>query len=101
MNTEQEWRSEVLHRLATLTEQKVNDVVRLAFMDETNLRTIKSMDLGCLTELKRKSDGTVEMKFIDRVDALEKLFDMAGKSGNGAEKFFKALEQTAQNSEEE
>ena len=36
------------------------------------------MDLSAVAEFKRNGNGTVEVKFVDRVKALSALYDMLG-----------------------
>lgn len=95
MKKEREWRDDVLRRLERLADRRCNDAVKLAFLGEGQLEEIGKMDLGGLTELKRHGNGAVEIKLVDRVAALEKLFEMAQKGGEGAEEFLRALERSA------
>lgn len=92
MKTEREWKEEVLKRLQALANRRVNDAVKLAFMKEEELEGLNGLDLTGLTELKRHGNGAVEIKLVDKLAALEKLYDMASRSGEGAEQFFQALD---------
>ncbi|MEG1430327.1 MAG: XRE family transcriptional regulator, partial [Oscillospiraceae bacterium] len=53
---------------------------------------LEGLDLTALSEFKRNSAGSVEMKLVDRVAVLEKLLELQGADGAGAEAFLKALE---------
>ena len=63
-------REDVTRRLAELAFGKANDCVRLALEDEPRL---DKLDLSLLSEVKRNDKGTVEIKLIDRLQALEQL----------------------------
>ena len=92
--TEREWKNDVLRRLERLADRKSNDAVKLAFLGEGQLEEIEKLDLTGLTELKRHGNGAVEIRLVDKLLALEKLYSMAGQSGEGAERFLRALEET-------
>ncbi len=91
MKSEQEWREEVLRRLAWLAGRRVNDGVKLAFLSQEELEQIDRMDLSGMTEFRRHGNGAVEVKFVDRLAALEKLFEFAGRGGDGFEAFLEAV----------
>ncbi|MBR4099220.1 MAG: XRE family transcriptional regulator [Clostridium sp.] len=57
-----------------LASARANDAVKLAFLPEEETAEIGRLDLAALTELKRVSNGTVELKFTDRMRALETLY---------------------------
>ena len=67
-------RSDVARRLAELAFGKANDCVRLALEDDPSL---DRLDLSLLSEVKRNDKGTVEIKLIDRLRALEQLAEVA------------------------
>ena len=81
-------REDVTRRLAELAFGKANDCVRLALEDEPQL---SKLDLSLLSEIKRNEKGTVEIKLIDRLRALEQLAQVAGQNGQNAEEFLRAL----------
>ena len=82
-------RSDVTRRLAELAFGKANDCVRLALEDEPRL---DKLDLSLLSEVKRNDKGTVEIKLIDRLRALEQLAEVAEEEGNDMESFLQALQ---------
>lgn len=51
---------------------QVNDAVKLAFLDGTDLAAVDRLDLTAVAEFKRSGSGTVEVKLLDRLEALEK-----------------------------
>ena len=81
-------RTDVTRRLAELAFGKANDCVRLALEDDPKLGRL---DLSLLSEVKRNDKGTVEIKLIDRLRALEQLAQSAGEDGDAAEAFLQAL----------
>ena len=82
-------REDVTRRLAELAFGKANDCVRLALEDDPKLGRL---DLSLLSEVKRNDKGTVEIKLIDRLRALEQLAAVAGESGEELEQFFSAMQ---------
>jgi len=82
-------RSDVTRRLAELAFGKANDCVRLALEDDPNLGRL---DLSLLSEVKRNDKGTVEIKLIDRLRALEQLAQVAGEDTQDLEAFLLALQ---------
>ena len=82
-------RSDVTRRLAELAFGKANDCVRLALEDDPNLGRL---DLSLLSEVKRNDKGTVEIKLIDRLRALEQLAQVAGEDTQDLEAFLQALQ---------
>ena len=82
-------RSDVTRRLAELAFGKANDCVRLALEDDPQLGRL---DLSLLSEVKRNDKGTVEIKLIDRLRALEQLAQVAGEDTQDLEAFLLALQ---------
>ena len=81
-------KADVTRRLAELAFGKANDCVRLALEDDPNLGRL---DLSLLSEVKRNDKGTVEIKLIDRLKALEQLALVAGEDSGEMEAFLAAL----------
>ena len=70
-------RKEMSSRFAKLGLEKlafgsISDAVSLLYMKEPGRDELEKMDLCCISEIKTK-DGYMEIKFIDRLRALEKL----------------------------
>ena len=53
---------------------------------------LDQLDLSLLSEVKRSEKGSVEVKLIDRLRALEQLVQVAGENGEELESFLKALQ---------
>lgn len=82
-------RQDVVRRMAELAFGKANDCVRLVLEDEP---TVDKLDLSLLSEVKRNEKGTVEIKLIDRLRALEQLSQAAGQDEGDMESFLQALQ---------
>ena len=82
-------RQDVTRRLAELAFGKANDCVKLAL--EENL-CLDELDLSLLSEVKRNDKGTVEIKLIDRLRALEQLAQTAGEERSDVDAFLQALQ---------
>ena len=86
-------REDVTRRLAELAFGKANDCVRLVLEDAP---VVEKLDLSLLSEIKHNDKGTVEIKLIDRLKALEQLAQVAGQDGMDPEEFLRALQQSAE-----
>ena len=74
----------------------VSDAVSLAFTDDISLSDIEKMDLFNISEIKRKKGGDIEIKFFDRLKALEKLAEISKLSFDEEESsIFGAIEKSA------
>lgn len=82
-------RQDVTRRLAELAFGKANDCVKLAL--EENI-CLDELDLSLLSEVKRNDKGTVEIKLIDRLRALEQLAQTAGEERSDVDAFLQALQ---------
>ena len=83
-------REDALRRLAQLAFGQANDAVRLAMQGQSALA--EGLDLSAVAEVKVTDKGGMEIKFVDRVRALETLCELlGGKDGAGAAELFRAL----------
>lgn len=86
-------REALLEQMGKLACAKVNDAVKLAFLPEEERDVIGRLDLAALTEFRRSGAGTVEMKFTDRMRALERLLELSGLgSEEQLERFLQRME---------
>ena len=85
-------KEQVRRRIERLAGSKVNDAVRLAFLDAKGLKELGKMDLSAVAEFKRSSAGTVEIKFVDRLEALKWLAEEGPREGG----IIEALEKSAE-----
>ena len=82
-------RQDVTRRLAELAFGEANDCVKLALEEHVCL---DKLDLSLLSEVKRNEKGTVEIKLIDRLRALEQLAQTAGEERGDVDAFLQALQ---------
>ena len=82
-------RQDVTRRLAELAFGRANDCVKLALEDAPCL---DELDLSLLSEVKRNEKGPVEIKLIDRLQALEQLAQTAGETQADLNHFLQALQ---------
>lgn len=74
------------------------DALRLLSMDDETLREqADGLDLLCVSEIKRQKGGTTEIKFLDRVKALEAVCRLAGDETeeSGAADLIRAVQASA------
>ena len=83
-------RREVLQKMMDLAVGCANDAVKLAYL--TDAEAVDRLELGCLTEFKRNSNGSVEVKLTDRAAVLVKLLEQLKEEDGGAAAFLQALE---------
>ena len=76
-------REDVIEALKKIAFGRVNRGVELTYLSEPTAQLIRKMDLSAVAEFKRNANGTVEVKFVDRVKALSALYDMLGGGGRG------------------
>lgn len=81
-------RQDVTRRLAELAFGRANDCVRLALEDAPDL---DALDLSLLSEVKRNDKGTVEIRLIDRLQALEQLTQVAEDGDTDLSAFLQAM----------
>ena len=74
----------------------ISDAVCLLFSDEVSREEIEKMDLFNVSEIKRKKGGDIEIKFFDRLKALEKLAEYGSvRSDNEESSLYSAIEKGA------
>lgn len=92
-------REEMLARLRQLADRRVNDAVKLAFLNEETADQVDGLDLSGLLEVKR-SDKGFEAKFVDQIKVLEMMRQLSEESGaEAAQAFFQALDGPAEGAE--
>ncbi len=73
----------------------VSGPVRLLFCEEATPRLLRGMDLFNIAEIKRLKGGGMEIKFFDRIRAMQCLQEV-GEEEESAYGFYKALERGAE-----
>ncbi|MBP5617667.1 MAG: terminase small subunit [Clostridia bacterium] len=79
---------------ARIAYGSIADAVRLAFAVEVPA-DLDEMDLYAVSEIKRSKTG-VEIKFHDRLKALDRLSELSETDADRAAPFYRALEQAAE-----
>ncbi len=70
----------------------ITDAVKLIYSDKLDDKTLEEMDLFNISEIKKPKDGAMEIKFFDRIKALEKLEQVDVGQRNDINPFYYALE---------
>ena len=92
VRAEQLRREDVLRQLGKLAFGGVSDAAALALRPEE--ADTAGLDLDAVAELKVTDKGGVEIKFADRIRALDTLYRLLGEGGgDGVEDFFRTLEE--------
>lgn len=74
----------------------VSDAVKLLFSDEISPAEIEQMDLFGISEIKRKKGGDIEIKFFDRLKALDRLSEINLRENDGSScSIYSAIEKGA------
>ena len=89
-------REDVIRRLAQLCFGRVNDAVRLAFLQPGEEQQLGTLELSAVAELKRGSNGALEVKLVDRIKALQLLHELLGGGEMDISEFYEALEQAGE-----
>ena len=75
----------------------ISDAIRLIFAEKLNFDEIEKMNLFNIAEIKKPRDGALEIKFFDRLRALEKLEQIdIQESSEQNRQFYTALENSIQ-----
>ena len=83
-------RQDILRRLAQLAFGRANDCVRLVL---DTAPEVEALDLSLLSEVKRNEKGTVEIKLVDRIRALQELLEAGGGDSDCMDAFFAAADE--------
>ncbi len=75
----------------------ISDSIKLLFSESLRPEDLDKMDLFNIAEIKKPKDGAMEIKFFDRLRALEKLEEMETSTHAEKEPFYFALEQSMKN----
>lgn len=89
-------REDVIRRLAELCFGRANDAVQLAFLKPGEEKDLAQLELSAVAEFKRGTNGALEVKLVDRVKALQLLYELLGGEEMGLSEFYEALEQAGE-----
>ena len=79
----------------------VSDAVRLMFEENPADKDLNGYDLFNVAEIKRPKDGAMEIKFFDRIKALEKLESLEENVQDNVSRFYSALVGSIKNNSED
>ena len=89
------------HLLRRIAFGSYADAVKLMFFDAPDEQKIEELDLFNIAEIKRPKGGGLEIKFFDRLKALEKLSQLEeGSEDASFSPFYEALKKGAEALEE-
>lgn len=93
-------RAEAIAGLRRLAFGRINDALALLSDEPANTETL---DLFNVSEIKRVKGGGVELKFFNRLEALERLAELEERTADStaADSFFSALQKSAEHSAED
>ena len=93
-NPQKELREAVAEGYRRLAFGPVGDAVRLMLTEEGEWIDCGKLDLFNLAEIKR-GKGTMELKFVSRLEALDRLAQLTREEPGGDDAFYQALSQGA------
>ena len=89
-------REEIIAGYRQLAFGNISDAVRLAYSDDKPTLGTEKLDLFNVSEIKRPKGGGLEIKFFDRIKALEHLEQLCSLGDDDkALPFYRALENSA------
>ncbi|MGN1041811.1 MAG: terminase small subunit [Acutalibacteraceae bacterium] len=74
----------------------ISDIIKLIFTENMSFEEIRKMNLFNIAEIKKPRDGALEIKFFDRLRALEKLEQIDSHEDMKQKSFYQALEDSIQ-----
>ena len=76
-------RREMLAYLRKLAEWKVNNAVKLLFLEADGVSKVGRLDLAGVTEVKRSANGSLEVKCVDKVRVLSMMRELMDRDRDG------------------
>ena len=70
---------------------KITDALRLLYAEQPDEGELEGMDLFMASDIRRNKDGMLEIKFFDRLKALEKLESAVREDGAGVSGLMEAI----------
>lgn len=90
----EETKESVLEGYRRLAFGEIKDAVRLLFCESATPQMLRNLDLFCVSEIRSVKGGGMEIKFYDRIRALECMRELADAEGDRGG-FYRALEEGA------
>lgn len=72
----------------------ISDSIKLLFSENLRPEDLDKMDLFNISEIKKPKEGAMEIKFFDRIRALEKLEQINNDNFQNKDPFYRALEES-------
>jgi len=90
--------NDIIRQVAKLALGRTNDIARLAFLEKGEEELIGRLNLSLLSEIKRGSNGTVEVKLLNRLEILRLLAELIQEKPRegGAAGFYAAINKAAE-----
>ncbi len=73
----------------------ISDAIKLICCDDYTQLNIDNLNLFNVAEIKKPKDNCIEIKFFDRLKALEKLQEIDNKENSASSSFYEALNKNA------
>ena len=96
--TQSEIKEKILQGYERLAFGSAADAVRLLFVEDVSRQMLRGMDLFTVAEIRRPKGGGMEIKFFDRLRALQCMEAMGEE--NSPAGFYEALQAAAESLEE-
>ena len=87
--------NKIITGLSEIAFGKISDPIRLMFTDNPDEKKLSRMKLNNIAEVKKPKGGGMEIKFYDRIKAMQCLFEYMSQS-NSDTSIFEALEKSAE-----
>ena len=84
-------REAAIQKLYELALGRANDAIELVYRQDLNEEDVRELNLVTVAEFRRSNLGSVEIKFIDRVKALEALIDLLDSDNDGTEELLRQM----------
>lgn len=84
-------REAAIQKLYELALGRANDAIELVYRQELSEEDVRGLNLVTVAEFRRSNLGSVEIKFIDRVKALEALIDLLDSENDGTEELLRQM----------
>ncbi len=88
-------KADLMSMLYDLCFGSCNDAARLLYLEADKMETLGELDLRLVSELKRNTNGSIEIKLAGRTDLIQLLSDMLEDDSSGIENFFGAIDRAA------
>ena len=93
-------REAAIGKLYELALGRANDAIALVYRQDLTEEDVRGLNLMTVAEFRRSNLGSVEIRFVDRVRALEALIDLLDSDNDGTEELLRQMlsggEDTAQ-----